>query len=119
MKILNSIIALIFVFFLGCDDSLNGPVGSNLNYEPKVVSVGETADFGTIENDVVKIRISGVVGSEYQLEHSNKICGYCPLSADNENLRLVMCNGKYEVTFKANSLTRDKLSLQLQYYKNL
>lgn len=118
MKIFNLMLVLLFVSLIGCDDSLNGPVGSNLTYEPQVVAVGETVDFGTIGNDAIKIKLAGIVGNAYQLEHSDKNCDHCPIKANDERLELIMC-GKYQVTFIANTLPNNNFTLQLHHYKNL
>ena len=119
MKLFNLIIALLALLFIGCDDSLNGPVGSNLNYEPQVISVGESADFGTIGKDIVQLKLVGVAGDSYQLEHSDKVCGYCPLNANDDRMNLTMCNGKYEVVFIATSINNSNLVLQLHHYQSL
>ncbi|MEN8194580.1 MAG: hypothetical protein ABFS12_17300, partial [Bacteroidota bacterium] len=64
MKVLKSILALLFITVLfSCDDSINGPSGSDLTYEPQLLTLGKEVVFGTIEKDVVKVKFAERTGS--------------------------------------------------------
>ncbi len=117
MKLYKLTLVILILALIGCEDSLNGPVGSDLTYEPIVLSVGEEADFGTINQDDIKVKISGMEKGSYMLEYSNK-CENCPLNANKRKLTFIMCEDKYEVTFDY-STSNDKIILQLFKYKIL
>ena len=117
MKLYKLTLMLLILTLIGCEDSLNGPVGSDLIYEPIVLSVGEEADFGTINEDDIKVKISGIERGSYMLEYSNKYES-CPLNANKRKLTFIMCDDKYEVTFDY-STSNDRIILQLFKYKIL
>lgn len=119
MKIFKTSMVLLIVVLFGCEDSINGPVGSNLNYEPQRLALGEEVEFGTINEDIIKVKLSGLDGDKYILEHSNKVCEHCPLYAKNMWLEFVMCEGKYKVAFIYQSSKEDVVILQLYKYERL
>ncbi len=117
MKVYKSISVLFIILFISCEDSLNGPIDSDLKYEPVVLSVGEEANFGTINEDEIKVKIGSIESGAYMLEYSNK-CESCPLNSNKRKLIFIMCDDKYEVTFDY-STSDDKVILQLYKYKIL
>ena len=119
MRMLKIITALLIIVLLGCESSINGPVGSDLTYEPQLLSVGEEVRFGTIGEDVIKVKFAGLDGNSYILEHSANMCAPCPLRAEKTRVQLVMCEGKYKVTFNYYSTDANNLVLQLYKYERL
>ena len=119
MRLLKPIIVLLVIVLFSCEDSINGPIGSDLTYEPLLLSVGEEVVFGTINEDVIKVKFAGLDGNSYVFEHSTNMCDRCPLYSDNNKLELIMYDGKYKVTFKYNSAKANNISLQLYKYERL
>ena len=118
MRLLKPTIALLTIVLFSCTDSINGPKGSDLTYEPQILSVGEEAEFGTIGEDTIKVKLAGLDGKSYVFEHSNNMSGQCPSNTDKMRLELVMCC-KYKVTFVYRSLKANIVSLQLYKYERL
>ncbi len=119
MRMLKFLTALLIIVLLGCESSINGPQGSDLTYEPILLSVGEEVQFGTIGEDVIKVKFAGLDGSSYILEHSTNMSEHCPLRAEKTRVQLVMCEGKYKVTFYYYSTNANNLALQLYKYERL
>ena len=119
MRTFKYVIILSLILLFSCDDSINGPVGSDLNYEPQFLSVGEEVDFGTIGDDAIKVRLAGSDGNSYILEHSNNLHANCPLHADNLKFDINMWDGKYEVTFLYKSSQENSIMLQLYKFESL
>ena len=111
------IIALLVIALFSCEDSMNGPVGSDLTYEPQSLSVGEEVVFGTINKDVIKVKFDGLDGGSYLLKYPPNMCESCPPYSNDTMLELNMCNGKYRVTFKYRSTNSNNISIQLYKYE--
>lgn len=115
MRLLKPIVIVLLTLLFSCDDSINGPIGSNLTYEPQLVSVGEEVEFGTINEDLIKVKFVGLDGNSYIFEHSD----HCPVNSNNTKLELNMCDSKYKVTFRYHSVKANSISLQLYKYEKL
>ena len=119
MRLLKPIIVLLVIVLFSCEDSLNGPIGSDLTYEPQSLSVGKEVVFGTIDEDVIKVKLAGLSGGSYLLEYPINMCEGCSLNSDNANLELTMYDSKYKITFKYHSTKANNISLQLYKYERL
>jgi len=119
MNLLKTAMVLLIVALFGCEDTMNGPIGSELNYEPQVITVGKSVDFGTINEDVIKIKLVGLDQDSYILECSDMHNERCPLYADKKWMEFTMCNGKYKVTFLYSSKKEDSITMQLYKYERL
>lgn len=117
MKLLKLMIILLTMVLFGCEDSLNGPVGSDLSYEPQLLSIGKEVEFGKINNDLIKVTLVGLDEKSYIFEHSNNVSEHCPLNADEMRLCFSMCDGKYKVTFIYNTVSTNNIRLQLYKYE--
>lgn len=119
MKLLKLLIILLTMVLFSCEDSLNGPVDSDLSYEPQLLSIGKAVEFGTINNDLIKVTLVGLDGNSYIFEHSNNVSEHCPLNADEMRLSFIMCDDKYKVTFIYNTVSANNIRLQVYKYERI
>lgn len=118
MKQFKSILIFSVILLCSCENSLNGPVGSELNYEPILLSVGQEVEFGTIYKDTIRVKLSDRNKGCYVLEYPNNQTMNCPLYASKIMLSFIMCNDKYKVTFNYKTIENQVL-LQLYKYEIL
>ncbi len=112
------IIFSILLLLFGCEDSLNGPPNSNLTYEPIKISIGQQVRFGTINKDVIKVKLASKNRKNFIVEYPIDITENCPLHATNKKLDFFMYNDKYKVTFNY-STQENGIILQLYNYQIL
>ncbi len=118
MKQFNIILVFSAILLFSCESSLNGPVGSNLIYESFKLSVGQEVNFGTIDKDVIKVKLAEKNKNNYILQYPNNKIENCPLHASNLAIDLTMYDDKYKVTFNYKT-TEDGIVLQLYKYEIL
>ncbi|NOX66577.1 MAG: hypothetical protein GXO85_12520 [Chlorobi bacterium] len=119
MKLLKIIIALLAILlFCNCEDSLNGPIGSNLTYDPVQLNIGQEVEFGTIDKDTIKVKLVERNNNGYILEYPDNQFKDCPLYASKMMLSFIMYDNKYKVTFNYKT-TQDEVILQLYKYEIL
>ncbi|VAX20072.1 hypothetical protein MNBD_IGNAVI01-654 [hydrothermal vent metagenome] len=118
MKLFKSIMVLLVIILCSCESSLNGPVGSDLTYEPVILSIGQEAEFGTIDDDTIKVKLVDRDKNYYILEYPNNQIKDCPLYASKMMLSFIMYDDKYKVTFNYKT-TQNEVILQLYKYEIL
>jgi len=112
MKSFKILIVFSLLLF-SCESSLNGPPNSNLTYEPLKIAVGQEVRFGTINKDVIKVKVIKKDRKNFTLGYPIDVVEKYPLHASNIKLDFFMYNDKYKVTF---NYTTEANGIILQLY---
>jgi len=82
------------------------------------LGICQEVKFGTINKDVIKVKLAGKNKKNYLLQYPNDQIKNSPLHASNLALNLMMYDDKYKVTFNYKT-TQDGIILQLYKYEIL
>jgi len=118
MKLFKIILVFTAILLYSCESSLNGPPNSNLTYEPMKIAVGQEVKFGTINKDVIKVKVVKKDRKNFTLKYPIDVVEKYPLHASNIKLDFFMYNSKYKVTFNYKT-TQDGITLQIYKYEIL